>query len=59
MSSQKLHARLEGRLAAPVKTCDSISMAIKEVMSKAGEQDQVIIFGSFLTVAEAIHNWKR
>lgn len=59
LSSQQLQERLAGKLKAPMSSHESVSAAIEEVLALACAQDQVLIFGSFVTVAEAIRYWNR
>ncbi len=54
-----LQQRLAGHLCTSASSHDSVAAAIEQAMSLADEQDQVYIFGSFLTVAEAFRYWKR
>jgi dihydrofolate synthase/folylpolyglutamate synthase len=57
LSAGGLSDRLRGLLQAPASSHDSVTAAINQALADAGEDDQVIIFGSFLTVAEAIRYW--
>ena len=59
LTVQQLHERVSGHLLAPVNSFNTVTGAIEQVMSEARDTDQVIIFGSFLTVAEAIQYWNR
>jgi len=59
LSAQELQSRLAGYVETPVSSCDSVTDAIQQAMLEADEWDQVLIFGSFLTVAEAFRYWKR
>ena len=58
-TGQQLEERLSGHLSAPSRSFESVGKAIEQVMAEAVEEDQVIIFGSFLTVTEAFQYWNR
>ncbi|PVY78237.1 dihydrofolate synthase/folylpolyglutamate synthase [Tamilnaduibacter salinus] len=48
-----LEARGRGRVSAPMHCCDSVGDALSAAMKGASPGDEVIVFGSFYTVAEA------
>lgn len=44
---------LELKIAAPVAEHDSVAEALAAARKEAGENDKIVVFGSFLTVADA------
>nr|WHW29673.1 hypothetical protein [uncultured bacterium] len=59
ITAEKTLQRLAGRLQNPVDSSPTLKEAFSAVLAAMGEDDQLIIFGSFLTVAEAIRFWNR
>lgn len=54
-SAARLEARIRPHIgAAGVETCASVTEAMNRAAAMAADDDQVVVFGSFLTVSEAI-----
>lgn len=43
------------QVTAPVETCGSVADAFHRAVGQAGADDRVVVFGSFITVASALH----
>ncbi|HHM06254.1 MAG TPA: bifunctional tetrahydrofolate synthase/dihydrofolate synthase [Gammaproteobacteria bacterium] len=53
LSGAELAGRM-GTLAAPVSVCENVAAALEAVAAQAGEQDRIIVVGSFYTVSAAL-----
>lgn len=53
-SAQQLRQRLQHSVAATAAGSDSVTEAVRQVLGAAQSGDRVLVFGSFLTVAEAL-----
>lgn len=47
--------RAEAGDVVPIETADSVAAALAAARQAIGENDRIVVFGSFLTVAEALH----
>ncbi|MBN6152465.1 bifunctional tetrahydrofolate synthase/dihydrofolate synthase [Xanthomonas sp. AmX2] len=54
-SAAALQARLHGTAAAQAALADSVAQALQQALAQARDGDRVLVFGSFHTVAEALH----
>lgn len=54
-SAQALQARLQDTAAAAASVHDSVAQALQQALEQARASDRVLVFGSFHTVAAALH----
>ncbi len=54
-SAQALQARLQDTAAAAASVHDSVGQALQQALEQARASDRVLVFGSFHTVAAALH----
>ncbi len=56
-SAEETRRRLSGLPAGAVSVCPSVEAAYRRALALAGENDRIIVFGSFHTVAAVLRLW--